>query len=150
MTVKMRLIIAILLVAALVFIARSIIKKRMDVRYALIWMLMLVMIGLFDLFPGLLEIMSDFMGVALPVNMLFFLGFCFALIVIYRITVWIYNLSNEVRRLTQEVGILKHELEAYRKAEGADMGNTGLYRSADGPDGDAAGGSGKAGSAPGA
>ena len=78
MTVKIQVIIAIIVIIALSIIVNMIRKKRLELRYALAWLIVGVGTLVLDCFPKLIKWISDLVGIAAPVNMLFFLGFCFS------------------------------------------------------------------------
>ena len=77
MTVKIQVIIAIIVIIALSVIVNMIRKKRLELRYALAWLIVGVGTLVLDCFPKLIIWISDLVGIAAPVNMLFFFGFCF-------------------------------------------------------------------------
>lgn len=106
MSLRIQIIIAVAIVIAFLGLTAMIKKEKIEIKYALIWYLLGVVVMIFDLFPGLLDTVSSFMGVELAVNMLFFLGFCFALVIIFILTVWVSSLSHQVKRLTQELALL--------------------------------------------
>ena len=70
-----------------------------------------ILLLIFDLFPGLLPIMSTALGITLPINMLTFLGLVFVLMIIFSQTIVISNLTRKSKRLTQEVGLLYKKVE---------------------------------------
>lgn len=72
-------------------------------------MFLLSVIALVDIFPGLLNWLSSAMGIELPINMIFFLGFIFTLLIIYRLTEAISKMSREITELTQKVAMLEKE-----------------------------------------
>ena len=63
------------------------------------------------LFPGILNVISGIIGIAVPVNTIFFLGFLFALLIIFNLTSAVSKMSVEITRLTQELAILKKKTE---------------------------------------
>lgn len=52
-------------------------KKRLELRYALAWLIVGVGTLVLDCFPKLIKWISDLVGIAAPVNMLSFLDFVF-------------------------------------------------------------------------
>lgn len=111
MTLRLQIIIAIIVVAAIFGIVNMVRKGKIDLRYALAWILLGVLILVFVIFPRLLIVLSDLFGVAAPVNMVFFVGFCIAIAVIYSQSVSISKLSYKVKKLTQELAIMKQQIE---------------------------------------
>ena len=77
MTLKLQIVIAIAILAILAVLVNMIRKRSLELKYALVWMMVLAALLIFDCAPVLLNIVSNFMGFYAPVNMIFFLGFWF-------------------------------------------------------------------------
>lgn len=109
MTLKVQLVIGFFLLVAFVAITNMIRKKYLELRYALMWLGIVAALLIFTIFPQLMDSMAKVLGISSPVNMIFFLGFCFALGVIFILTVAIARMSDRVRRLAQAVAILSDQ-----------------------------------------
>lgn len=64
-----------------------------------------------DLFPGVMMGLAKFMGIEVPSNMLFFLGFCFALIIIFVLTIAVSRMSIRIKNLTQEMALYEKRMK---------------------------------------
>ena len=102
MTLKLQIVIAIAILAILAVLVNMIRKRSLELKYALL---------IFDCAPVLLNIVSNFLGIYAPVNMIFFLGFCFSLLIIFSLTVALSRLSNSVRTLDQMVALNEKRLQ---------------------------------------
>ena len=111
MTVKLQIIVGICLFLALTVIVYMIKKRSLDLKYALSWLLALVFVLVLDLFPVLLTKLSAALGVWAPVNMIFFLGFCFSLLIIFTLTVMLSLMAERVRKLAQAVAMNEEKLD---------------------------------------
>lgn len=111
MTFRLQLIVAVAVVIALLYIGNLVRIRRLELKYALVWFFVGVLLLFFDLAPGMLNALTRLLGIALPINMLFFLGFGFVLIIIFTQTVVISNLTRRVKRLTQEVAMLNKRVD---------------------------------------
>ncbi len=111
MNIRIQIIIAIFLIAALGVIVNMIRRKSLELRYALSWLLVGIGILILDFFPGLIEKISSMMGIYSPVNMLFFVGFCFSLAIIFVLTVAVSRMSMRIKELAQELALYKKEKE---------------------------------------
>lgn len=111
MTVKLQIIVGICLFLALTVIVYMIKKRSLDLKYALSWLLALVFVLVLDLFPVLLTKLSMVLGVWAPVNMIFFLGFCFSLLIIFTLTVMLSRMAERVRKLAQAVAMNEEKLD---------------------------------------
>ena len=110
-TIKAQIIIAIFIVIALYIIVNMIGKRQLELKYALAWLLVGVGILVLDLFPNLMIGISNLLGIVQPINMLFFVGFCFALCIIFGLTVAISKMSVRIKELAQEIAIYKKQNE---------------------------------------
>ena len=70
-----------------------------------------------DFFPGIIEEMAKISGVGVPINFIFFLGFCFLLALTFTLSVLVSDLSQKTKTLTQKIGILEEKLESKEKTE---------------------------------
>ena len=109
MNIRIQIIVAIFILGALAIIVNMIRKKALELRYALAWLGVGVGVLVLDIFPGLMGIVSKMLGIASPVNMLFFFGFCFSLIIIFVLTIAVSRMSIRIKELAQELAL-------YRKA----------------------------------
>ena len=122
MNIRAQIIIAVLILVAMVAIVNMIRKKALELRYALAWILTGIGILILDIFPGIMDWISDFMGIASPMNMLFFLGFCFMLVIIFGLTAAVSKMSVQIKQLSQELALHekrqeeKHINQKVRKA----------------------------------
>ena len=109
MNIRIRIIIAVFIVLALGIIVNMIRKKFLELRYALTWITVGMGILVLDFLPGLTDEISRIMGIYSPVNMLFFMGFCFSLGIIFVLTIAVSRMSNRIKELAQELAL--HEKE---------------------------------------
>ena len=109
MNIRIQIIIAIFIILALAVIVNMIRKKALELRYALAWLAVGAGVLVLDLFPGLIETISRLIGIADPVNMLFFAGFCFSLAIIFVLTIAISRMSIRIKDLAQELALYRSE-----------------------------------------
>ena len=111
MTVRLQAVIAAAILVVLAVLVNMIRRKSLELKYALPWMLVMAALFVFACAPQLLNVVSEFLGIYAPVNMIFFLGFCFSLLIIFSLTVALSRLSNSVRTLDQIVALNEKKLE---------------------------------------
>ena len=107
-----------LIISALIFIigiANSIKKNDVNIKYSLIWLFSGVLIIIVTIIPNLLEILSNFLGFELVSNMIFLLAILVSLVLSYSFTVILSRHAKRIRLLTQEISILKAEIEEKNK-----------------------------------
>lgn len=117
MSLRIRIIILVVLVLCLVYIIYQAKKKKIDFKFSLPWMFMIVALMVLTTFPKLLTVISDLVGIAAPMNFLFFFGFVISMTIIYILTVAVSKMSENIRTLTQKVAILEKELVDIKKEE---------------------------------
>ena len=61
-------------------------------------------------FPKLLNVVAKAFGIASPVNMLFFFGFCLSIVVIFTLSIALSNLTDKVKKMAQEIAIIRKDM----------------------------------------
>lgn len=116
MALRLQIIILTCMLTASVYIVNLIRKKRMDFRYGLGWLCIIFCISVLAIRPVLLENLAGLLGIASPMNMLFFFGFCFSVIVIFSLSMTISHLTDKVKKLSQEIAIIRKDMyDNYQK-----------------------------------
>ena len=110
MSVRLQILIVAIAICLIFFVVGLVKRKKIDFKYALSWVALLVVILVLTVIPGLLNWISKVLGIASPVNMLFFFGFCLSLCVIFALSMTISHLGDKTRKLAQEVAILKKSI----------------------------------------
>ena len=117
MSLKIQVIVAVVVVLALLWIANMVRKEILDIRFALCWLTVGAVVLVLDLFPGMMDFLVHLLGIELPVNMMFFFGFCFTLFLLFTLTVKVSRQEEHIKRLTQELALLEEEIKIQRKGE---------------------------------
>ncbi len=111
MTLKFRIIMAAILFAGFIAIINMVRKKSLELRYALVWLALICMILVIVIVPGLLGVITQFLGIYDAMNMIFFLGFVFLIIVTFFLTAALSRNSNRIKALTQQIALLEKKLK---------------------------------------
>ncbi|MGI6010597.1 MAG: DUF2304 domain-containing protein [Ruminococcus sp.] len=111
MNIRTQILVIVVVVIALAVLIYMIHGSMMKMKYALTWFLLAAGVLIFCCFPSLTSALAGFFGIGTPINMLFFAGFCFSLIIIFSLTAAVSRLSGRQKRMTQEMALLKKELE---------------------------------------
>ena len=110
MTIQLRIILIILVFMSFLLFFHRIKGQKLALQYSLSWLILLSVLLVVTIFPEVLEIASRTAGIELPINMVFFLGFVFILMIIYNLTSAISRMSNEIKELTQRLALLEKKL----------------------------------------
>ena len=105
-----KLVIVLILVAVffLIFVIRHVLKRKMVINYALLWIIFGVAMTIAVLIPDFLKIICNAIGIATVSNFIFFLGFGLLLLITFVLTEVVSNQKVKITALAQEVAILKH------------------------------------------
>ena len=121
MTLQAQVIIIVFLFFVLAVIVNMIRQRRLELKYVLLWMGCDIALIILTCFPDLMNVLARILGIQSPMNMIFFLGFLFSLIIIFSLTVALSRMSNSIRTLDQTAALNEkrlQELEAeLKKAE---------------------------------
>jgi hypothetical protein len=113
MTIQLRIILILMVLLTGSIAIRQIKKKNLELQYTISWLFLLFVILLVSIFPGILSWLSSVMGIELPINMVFFLGFVFTLLIMYRLTAAVSKMSREITELTQKLALLDKEFKEH-------------------------------------
>ena len=109
--IRIQLLIGALLVLLLVYMISMIRKEKIDLRYALPWIIICLIIGVIDLCPWILEKLAGLFGMHVPSNMVFLVAIVLLSHRVFLLTASVSRLSGKNTRLAQEIALLKEALE---------------------------------------
>lgn len=102
---------ALALMAFLVVLLRS---RRLREKYAFTWIIVGVVVLVLGAFPNLILWLTKMAGIQTPTNLLFAASLLVLLIVCIQLSVEITGLEEETRTLTEEVALLRLDVERSR------------------------------------
>lgn len=110
MTLRLKVILLIVLGIGIIFISNLIRKRKLELKYALSWLMLEAGLFLIVLIPGLMNGIAHLLGIYDATNMVFLLGFIFAIVLILNLTMSLSRNLDRVRRLAQESALNNYEL----------------------------------------
>jgi hypothetical protein len=117
--------VSLLLGGTILFLVIWLIREgRLREKYALLWLFTSIVVIILAVSRRFLEAVSIAVGIYYPPSLLFLLGMLFLLLVNIGHSVTLSRLSEGNHKLTQELALLKKELEE-RKERGPGTGNSG-------------------------
>lgn len=108
---KVQVITMALSLALFVFVLQLIRRRYLREQYSLLWLLFCTIIIIFSLNTRLLDTTATLLGFKYAPSLLFLVGITLCLLLILHLTVVVSRLAERIVRLTQELGLMKHELE---------------------------------------
>ncbi|CQR58541.1 DUF2304 domain-containing protein [Paenibacillus riograndensis] len=112
MAPQLQILLIVISIGVLVIFLRNIRSYKLNLKYALVWIFTIVSCLVLSIFPGLLDIISKVFYIKDPVNALFTVAIVFVLIIIYTLTKALSDASDNLKQLTQEIAILKKQVES--------------------------------------
>ena len=110
MTTKAQVLIIIILAIGLYGIIHMVKKRELDLKYVIASMACDVALIILTLFPNLMNGLAALFGIVSPVNMLFFFGFVFSLVLIFSLTSAVSKATAKVRNMAQEMALMEDRL----------------------------------------
>ena len=110
MSFRLQIIIIVSMILILLYIFNLMRKKRLDFKFAIGWILIDICIIILSVRPVILEKIAKLLGIASPVNMLFFFGFCFSVAIIFALSMTVSKLTDRVKKLSQEIAIIRKDM----------------------------------------
>lgn len=111
MSTGLRLGLLIASIIAIVFVLVFVIRKKLNIKYSIVWILWALLSLIMAIFPQTFYKLSDLLGIAMPVNGVFLI----MIGLLYGLTFYVYCMiskhNSEIVKLTYEVSALKKELE---------------------------------------
>ena len=104
-----------LIVLAVIFVL--LLRRKLSEKYAVLWLVIGLATLLLAVFPGLLVWLSRLLGVQVASNLLFAMSLALLIGVTLHLS-WELSMSEEeVRRVAEEVAILRADVDALRSAQ---------------------------------
>lgn len=86
-------------------------KDKISIKYSIVWFIPSFILLIFTIIPGLLVWTSKIMGFQTASNMVFALLICLLVIIIISLTVIVSKQKEQIRRLIQEISIIKEKID---------------------------------------
>lgn len=92
------------------FILYLVRKRRISIKYSLVWLFPCIVLIFFTLWPGCMVWISKVLGFQTASNMVITALVCFLLIINLALTVIVTNQKEKIRLLIQETSIIKQNM----------------------------------------
>jgi hypothetical protein len=91
----------VILIVVLVLLRSYVLPEK----YAVIWLVAAVAAVVLSVFPGILDALAHFFGVAQPINLLFVAGFFIVLLLLMQQSLELARTRDELRKVVQSIAI---------------------------------------------
>jgi hypothetical protein len=97
-------------VGLLLMIVEAVRRRRLSENYSLVWLLMAGVLVVLSLWRHGLDVLGDLIGIFYPPSALFVVGFGAVLLILFRFSIVISQLTEQNRRLAQNLALLDWQL----------------------------------------
>ena len=109
MLIELRITMLVIIIALFVYFIGMLRKKKLDLKYCLVWLFGLLGIAALCVFPSLLDDLSSLFRIGTPVNTLFMICIAFLTCISISLTIVVSRLSDRLRKLAQNIAIMECE-----------------------------------------
>jgi hypothetical protein len=109
--IKLQILLLIILLSTECYVVMLIRRNRIELRYALVWLVMGCVLIWFTLLPQAWETLAQLFGIVEPVNMLFLFSNMVLLALVLSLIIENSKLAHRTRILAQEIALVKHSVE---------------------------------------
>ncbi|MBT8228192.1 MAG: DUF2304 domain-containing protein [Dactylosporangium sp.] len=97
-------------IAVLAFVLELLRRRKLQEKYAVLWLLVAVVIVPLAFFPRLLDTAAEQLGIASGVSLVLFLAIVFLLLVCMHLSWEVSRLEEEGRTLAEETALIRTEI----------------------------------------
>ena len=117
MSIMLRVLLVSASVLSLFYVIRQIRNSRMQIEYALFWILLSFVMIIMAIFPSIIYWITEKMGMISAANVVYLFIIAVLLLKVFMMTIELSSLENKVRELVQRLGIDEKERADERKQD---------------------------------
>lgn len=110
MNSRIQILFVLLVFLYLVGIVHLLKTKKLDIKYTLLWIIASIVLLIVTIFPKIMYVISNLIGIETPINSALVLAGVFVIIILITITSIVSMLNRTVRVLVQEVALLEKRI----------------------------------------
>lgn len=115
MKLSLRIFLIILLLIQMFLIIHRIKSKKISMKYASLWILVIFLLILASIFPSIIINLSKLFGFEASSNMVFLLGFFVMFYIAFILSISISKQNEKVKCLIQELALLEKRVEKFEE-----------------------------------
>lgn len=109
MTINLKIVSILFILIVLIFIFALLKKNRLNIKYAIVWIVLFIFLLIFTLIPGFLEYLTHLFGFINASNMIFSIFIALLVILTIVLTMIVSSQDKKIRILIQEISLLKEK-----------------------------------------
>ncbi len=116
MNTRLQIIIITASLIFLIYIMIMVRSRRIELKYTLIWLFAGFFMLTSAVFPKLPGFVSELLNIVEPVSTIFLIITFLLMLILFTLTIALSRSSSRIKRMSQEIGIIKLELEKLRRS----------------------------------
>lgn len=108
---RLQIVLIVITAISLIIIIRIASKSRMEIKDAINWFFIVILLVLFAVFPAIVYFISSLVGIEVPSNAVFSIIIAILLIIVFYLNIRISKISLDLRRVVQELAVLEEKLK---------------------------------------
>lgn len=117
MSLKLKIFMICICLIFMLFIYKKVEKGNLQLKYSFAWYIIAIGLILASIFDFVLVPIRDFLGFETVSNMVFLIGFMIISMLVFTLNVKYSELQSKTTKLTQEIALLKKEVEKNENAK---------------------------------
>lgn len=111
MSITLRIILIIVSVFTFLYVMRRINKSQMQITDSIYWILFSVVLVILSIFPQIVDLIKDLLGIASAVNCIFLVIIFLLIMKIFGMSIKVSQLENKIVGLTQRYAIDQNKMQ---------------------------------------
>jgi len=92
-------------------------KKKLNLKYTLLWLFSALAMLIVTVFPQIINLIANVVGIVAPANLVFVIEGMFVLLILLSLTAIVSHLTNRVYCLTQKLALVEKRVRELEKKE---------------------------------
>ena len=99
----------------LLYVLFSVVKNKMNIHYAMIWILWGIGTVIISIFPQIIYFVSNIIGIQMPVNTVFLIMIFLLYCLLFYVYMKLSRHNEDIINLNYEIAVLKKKIEEFEK-----------------------------------
>ena len=117
MSVELRVLLIVISILTLGFIIKKIRQSKLEIEYAIFWIVFSFLLIILSIFPGIVYWLTDLLDISSPVNLVFLFIIFVLVLKEFMATIELSLLSRKIKELVQQIAISEREKEEQKKKD---------------------------------
>jgi hypothetical protein len=114
MTTQLKIMCILLALLFIYYVFHNVIQRKINEKQSILWFVSGLTFLLLAIFPQVMTTTAVLLGIVYKPTLLFLLGIMFSVVILFYHAIQITTLSEQNRKLAQQIGLLKLDIEEFK------------------------------------